>query len=109
MFSLSVDDPLVKNPQEERHASPLRIEPRPLDGVYHATYVISRMYYGLNRILDSGQLDGQSEDDARQRLVLHAVHFREGLATVESEGQLTKRGSDIMAGARQYMASVGAL
>ena len=39
LFSLSLGDPFVANKDDELYHSPLRSDPRPLDGIFHATYV----------------------------------------------------------------------
>ena len=49
------DDPIVLNPRE-RYQSPLREEKRPLIGVYHATFVLARVYYVLTKALDLNEI-----------------------------------------------------
>ena len=44
LFALSSDDHRVLNPPTELHKSPLRLDPRPLDGIYHAVFVLARMH-----------------------------------------------------------------
>jgi hypothetical protein len=65
LFSLSLGDPFVTNPDDELHASPLRPDPRPLDGTFHATYVSARMHYALSHMIESGVLSERDESEAR--------------------------------------------
>jgi HEXXH motif-containing protein len=105
LFGLSIDDPLVENPDGERFKSPLRDDPRPMDGIYHATFVSARMHYAMARLADSGILTADQQAAAREAMESDRRAFRDGLATVEAHGRLTARGMAIMAGARDYMAA----
>jgi hypothetical protein len=107
LFGLSIDGPLVNNPYGERHSSPLRYDPRPMDGIYHATFVLARMHYGLSRLLASGLLDADSAHQAEEMLEHHAKCFVEGLDTIETSGQLTVIGEEILQSAKSYMQSAG--
>jgi hypothetical protein len=104
LFGVAVDSPLVLNPDEERHASPLRRDARPMDGVYHATYVSARMHYALARLLESGILDATQRAQAEKDLREHVETFRKGLSTVEAHGRLTELGTALLSNAREYMA-----
>ena len=44
-----------KMPDDELFSSPLRADPRPMDGVFHATYVVARMHQTLTRLLEFGR------------------------------------------------------
>ncbi|MEO0999971.1 MAG: HEXXH motif-containing putative peptide modification protein, partial [Pseudomonadota bacterium] len=37
LFGFTIDEPLARNPDEDLFPSPLRVDPRPMDGIYHAT------------------------------------------------------------------------
>src|SRR4029079_19589676 len=54
LFSLSLGDSFVTNPDDELHTSPLRRDPRPLDGTFHATYVSARMHYAHSHLIEAG-------------------------------------------------------
>jgi hypothetical protein len=103
LFGVAVDGPLVLNPDEERHPSPLRHDPRPMDGVYHATYVTARMHYAVARLLESGVLDAAQRQQAEADLRDHSETFRKGVATIEAHGRLTELGSALLSKAREYM------
>jgi HEXXH motif-containing protein len=104
LFGLSADGPLVANTDDERFGSPLRVDERPMDGVYHATFVCARMHQALHRLLDSGKLDAAQADEARRALENDARLFGVGLETVERNARLTPMGEAALAGARAWMA-----
>jgi hypothetical protein len=103
LFSLSLGDPFVDNSDDELHASPLRVDPRPLDGTFHATYVSARMHYAHSHVLKSGLLSENEECEARKALVASHSAFWDGLKTVEDHASLTPLGREVIDGARNYM------
>lgn len=108
LFGMSVDEPLVRNPDEELYPSPLRVDPRPMDGIYHATFVSSRMYWAMQALIDSGELDAEQREAAAAARDADARNFWAGHQTVAEFGDLTATGAAIMATAHAYMASVRA-
>ncbi len=57
LFAHSIDEPLVTNPIDALYSSPLRNDPRPMDGVFHATFVAARMHYVTQKLRQSNVLD----------------------------------------------------
>jgi len=84
-------DPLVLNADTERYSAPIRPDPRPLFGIFHATFVLARMY----RVLSRWAVDGgppavaDAAEDALRR-------FRFGLRTLSEHGKLTDRGDQVV-------------
>jgi HEXXH motif-containing protein len=103
LFGIQVSGPLVLNPDEERFASPLRVDPRPMDGVYHATFVSARMYVAMQELIAANLLDGEDTARARAAAAADREHFFEGLETVKRHARLTATGAAVMAGAEDYM------
>jgi hypothetical protein len=104
LFGLCTDGPLVENPDDEFFSSPLRADPRPMDGVVHATYIIARMHLAVQRLLDAGVLEPDEEEAARKDLELHVRNFAIGDRTVREGGRLTEIGQRIMEDARAHIA-----
>jgi hypothetical protein len=104
LFGLCADASLVDNPDEELFSSPLRKDRRPMDGVFHATYVIARMHQTLSRLLESGVLDAEAREAALTDLALHRRNFEAGDTIIREGARLTDVGSDAIATARAYMA-----
>lgn len=105
LFGFSTDGPLVENPDEELFSSPLRKDPRPMDGVFHATYVVARMHQTLRRLLDAGVLSAEQVTAAASDLAAHKHNFAIGDAVVREGGRLTDTGRDVIEAAREYMAT----
>ena len=104
LFGFSADGPLVENDDVGRYASPLRRDPRPMDGIVHATYVTARMHQTVQRLLDSGVLATEQEVAAQAALADHRRAFAEGIAVIDAHARFTPLGAAVMAGARDHMA-----
>jgi hypothetical protein len=103
LFGLCADGPLVRNDDRARFASPLRADPRPIDGIFHATFVTARMHRALAQQLAAGTLDAGERAEALRALAAHREHFAQGLAVLDRHAQLTPLGAAVLAGARAYM------
>jgi hypothetical protein len=108
LFGLQVSDGLVLNPDEERFPSPLRTDPRPMDGVYHATFVSARMHFAMKELLASGVMPASDVRFIREAAERDVATFKEGLKTVRKFGRLTPAGQDVMAAAEDYMTAQAA-
>ena len=108
LFGLSLDQPVVENDVEERYASPLRPDPRPMDGIFHATFVCARMHYGYARLMESQTvaLDCGDRTLVEQRQRKYRSKFFDGLATIQHHGRITANGDRILTAATDYMRSV---
>lgn len=104
LFGLCAHGPLQENPETERFASPLRTDPRPMDGIVHATYVTARMHQALQRLIEAKILDAAQSDEARAANANNAKWFADGMATVDGHARLTPLGQEVMENARRYMA-----
>jgi HEXXH motif-containing protein len=105
LFGFSADEPLVENSPDELFGSPLRMDPRPMDGIYHATFVLARMHRAVKGLLDSGILSATQKEIAEKDLADNARLFANGIETVDRFGKLTPLGKIVMEGAKAYMAS----
>jgi hypothetical protein len=106
LFGFSADEPLVENSPDELFSSPLRKDPRPMDGIYHATFVTARMYRVVHRLIESGVLDAESKEKAQKDLADNARLFKQGIETVQCHARLTSLGANVIRGAAEYMAVV---
>jgi HEXXH motif-containing protein len=103
LFGIQASGELVLNPDEERFASPLRVDPRPMDGVYHATFVSARMHFAMTELLASGLVNDGEVRFVREAADRDLANFVEGLGTVKEHGRLTPVGREVLAGAEAYM------
>ncbi len=105
LFGFCASGPLIENPDSELFSSPLRSDPRPMDGVVHATYVVARMHQTVSRLLESGALDETEIAAARTDLAAHHRNFQAGDEVIRAGARLTEVGRTAMEAARAYMAA----
>ncbi len=103
LFGFCTEAPLVFNDDNELYPSPLRQDPRPMDGIYHATFVSARMHWIMQQLLDSGHLDAGEREAARRAMEEDRHNFEAGDAVVRAHGQLSEHGAALLANARSYM------
>lgn len=104
LFGFTIDEPLVLNDANERYCSPLRDDPRPMDGIYHATFVCARMHWAMTQLASTALIDAGSAARAVLRAEAHARGFHSGLCLVKQHGVLSPTGQALMDGAEHYMA-----
>jgi HEXXH motif-containing protein len=107
LFGLCPDEPLVGNDPAERHSSPLRGEPRPLEGIYHAVFVCARMHRALRHLADSARLSSPQREEAKKAMRSRAEAFAAGMGTLQKHATLTEPGRAILDGATAYMSRFG--
>jgi hypothetical protein len=103
LFGFSMGRPLVENEPDELYPSPLRSDPRPMDGVVHATYVTARMHYTVAGLVASGLLTEQEASEARKLIKRDERGYLEGAAVVDRDARWTKAGKAALASAKVYM------
>ena len=103
LFGLCTEEAPVRNADDELYPSPLRSELRPMDGVYHATFVSARMHWAMSRLIASGLLTedelamaAKARDDDRR-------NFETGYASVIAHARLTDTGRIALDAASAYM------
>ena len=104
LFGFCTHETLVLNDDDEGYPSPLRQDLRPMDGIYHATFVSARMHWAMDRLLESGLVQPQRRDDVVKARDADRINFESGISVVRQHGQLTDLGRELMAGAERYMA-----
>lgn len=103
LFGLTIDEPLVLNDDDELFLSPLRPDPRPMDGIYHATFVSARMAWAMEALADSGLLTNEEQRHARSEAAKDRENFSRGWQTVRQHGRLSATGLQIMENARCWV------
>lgn len=103
LFGLTVDEPLVLNPDDELHPSPLRKDPRPMDGIYHAAFVSARMALAMETLADSDALTAPEQILARAAAAADRDNFAKGAATIAAHGRLSATGAAILDNARAWI------
>jgi HEXXH motif-containing protein len=103
LFGLMMGQPLTENDLQERHTSPLRRDPRPMEGVVHAAYVLARMSYTLERLLETDLLSSEEQEKARLDLTAHRSRFFDTLPIIMRHARFKPGGETIFRGAIEYM------
>ena len=106
LFGLSLHVPLTLNPPEQRFVSPLRSDPRPMDGVYHATFVAARLSLLYALLRDHGDLTVAERALAASRVPEMRRRFEQGRAMVDAEGDLSPLGRQLLDAASTEVAAL---
>lgn len=106
LFGFCTHEPLVENEDDELFASPLRPDKRPMDGIYHATFVSARMHWAMSRLAKMDQLDAAQRAQAEAAAASDLSNFWSGYGVVAEHGRLTPLGDSLLQNARAYIDSV---
>ena len=96
LFALSCNDHRVLNPTSERYASPLRIDPRPLDGIYHAVFVLARMYSFVAEVARNPRAKKAMRIEARKLMEVRKKNFLDGYAVLIENARFTETGRRLL-------------
>lgn len=108
LFGRSEGTAFVENSDDERYASPLRLDPRPLDGIFHAMFVSARMHYAHASLLRAGVLAADETAVSKDRLRASRSAFDDGYRTVCSHARMTPLGQTLLDASARYMSSPSA-
>lgn len=103
LFGLALGGRLVENSDDDRYASPLRSDLRPMEGIAHAVYVLGRMIFTLRALRASGRLSLEESEQARAQLGVDRGAYDDGLATVLRHARFTPAGAGAFEDLRRYM------
>jgi len=105
LFGYAADERLVRNPDSDRFASPLRPDPRPMDGVFHATFVCARLYLLYRRLLERRPASLRAFDLAsiEKKMAELASRFEDGARLIADRASLTPLGEKILRSTVDYM------
>jgi hypothetical protein len=92
LFGLSYDEPLVLNSAADSFKSPLRTDPRPMDGIFHATLVCGRLAAFNRGWVDNGITDAADRERSKAAAAKNACLFHDGLATIYQHAILSDLG-----------------
>jgi len=94
LYALMGEDPLFLNDESETYPSPLRSDPRPMMGVFHAAFVLARIVRTFRRLAQSKHA---YQAEVARRLPELVRCFQEALETSEVNARPTERGARIIA------------
>ena len=106
LFGLSADGGLTTNSGRERYDSPVRKDKRPIDGIFHACFVSTRVHLSMERLVSSGVLNDEGVKIARQRQEYNGDAALAALDLLECHAKPTEQGDKILDTIRTYWAGV---
>ncbi|MFC9897725.1 HEXXH motif-containing putative peptide modification protein [Nocardia sp. NPDC127579] len=96
--AVMTQDKLVLNDPADRFRSPLRADPRPIAGIYHGTFVLSRVIHVLSRA--RAHHDSPALPTILEQLT---TAFDDAHDTVAKHGQLSEAGQQILDSCRELV------
>jgi hypothetical protein len=106
LLGSTMGEPLVENDQTERFASPLREDPRPMDGIVHACFVLARMHYLMRSLLrNTSSADRNLRGRMASLVERYRREFSVGDEVVGMHARFTCAGEALYRPAREYMLS----
>jgi hypothetical protein len=108
LFGFSAEGALTQNRGDERYTSPLRKDARPIDGIFHACFVATRVHLAMSRMLDSGRLTAGEETKVAERRNFNGNAAHTALEVLAEHAKLTKLGNEILGTIRDYWAAAPA-
>ena len=109
LFGISADGALTENSGNERYDFPLRTDQRPIDGIFHACFVATRVHLAMSRILESGTLTPAEAKIAADRAKYNADAAQTGIEELDRHARLTELGVEVLGTLRSYWAGRPAL
>jgi len=106
LFGLAGGEALAEN-GAERHASPLRRDPRPIEGIFHAAFVATRVHAAFTRLLGRSGIDEVVATSLAREREASGKAGRAGLATLAEHAIPTARGREILAALGDYWREAG--
>jgi len=106
LFGFSSEEPLVLNDDSDLYPSPIRDDLRPMDGIYHATYVCARICWTMAELLKSKQLLQEEIESVKSRLNNNIDNFCHGYKVIKQSGKLTFTGEAIMKKTYAFMLTI---
>ncbi len=97
--------PLVDNDPSERFRSPLRSDPRPMDGLVHASFVLARMLWCQDRMLDCGLLEAAEEREVRAARAVNHRLFVDSAGLIASQACFRPEGGKLWQAAQEWVAN----
>jgi HEXXH motif-containing protein len=109
LFAIAREQPLVLNDASQRHASALRDDKRPIDGIFHAAFVSAREAYAFNAWLNWQATQppetASSDDWARveQSLQNSVLAFWDCCEQLDACAQLSELGQHVLRQTRAFV------
>jgi HEXXH motif-containing protein len=107
LFAYSPKEGVVTNSPTERYVSPLRTDPRPLEGIFHQSFVLARMMYGLGLLRESTDASAEESDFASNFINCSVPRFNDAVETLNRHARLTPQGAKALEASKHFVNSLG--
>lgn len=104
LFGVSADGALTENAGSERYDSPLREDKRPIDGIFHACFVSTRVHLAMHRLIRSSALSDEEAKIALERGQFNGDAARNAIVELDRHARLTELGKKVLDTLRAYWA-----
>lgn len=107
LFGIARDQQLVSDDPAKRRASPIRADPRPMDGIFHAAYVSAREALAFDALLiqqdKTGEFSAEDVVIIEDLLELSVLAFWDCIETLRDGADLTELGDAVLRDCESYM------
>ncbi len=107
LFGVSREEPLLTNPVEERYATELRPVMRPMNAVFHSTYVSGRTALLCRSLMTqcAAELSPAELQELQHLLDLQLARFDQGYEVIDRHARLTPLGRRLIDEARSGLSA----
>ena len=102
LFGIAADGGLTRNSGDQRYASPFRSDARPIDGIFHACFVATRVHLAMGRLLESGRLNVEEVSQAAERQRFNGEAARTSLGVLMRYALPTELGRKVLDTIHEY-------
>lgn len=102
LFGACRESMLVNNPDEELFWSPIRQSERPLEGIFHATFVSARMIWILSKLSEASSLSAKDRAHAEKISLETQPIYREGVEIVRKNADFTPIGHAVFEAMQEH-------
>lgn len=107
LFGIARDQQLVSDDPSKRRASPIRADPRPMDGIFHAAFVSAREALAFDALLiqqdKTGEFSAEDVVIIEDLLELSVLAFWDCIETLRDGAELTELGEAVLRDCESYM------
>jgi hypothetical protein len=108
LFGLAIEQPLTTDAGRVRLRSAARPDPRPVDGLFHACFVSTRVHLAMERMLARGLLTEAEASEAVERRDRNGHIAQDTLETLKAHAATTPLGAEILSALSAYWAVASA-
>lgn len=103
LFAHSPNEGVVTNSPDERYTSPLRSDARPVEGIFHQSFVLARMIYGMDLLRKSDSVSPHQADFANEFIDFNVPRFSDAVETLNRHAKFTPQGLDAIGSSIAYV------